>query len=93
MTGWRPPLTLVASWLALLALLTLTVSLAYVPFGTFNFALSIVIAAAKAIIVAAFFMELRDRGPRLLIFAGAGLFWLGIMLWLGMMDFVTRAPA
>jgi cytochrome c oxidase subunit 4 len=27
---------------------------------------------------------------RTFIFAGAGLFWLGILLWLGSMDFLTR---
>ena len=90
MTGWRPPLALIISWFALLALLTLTVTLAYAPLGAFNFAVSIMIAAAKVAIVAAFFMELWDGAPRLLIFAGAGLFWLGILLWLGMMDFLTR---
>ena len=36
MTGWRPPLPLVAAWLALLALLALTVTFAYVPLGAFN---------------------------------------------------------
>ena len=30
---WRPPLPLVGAWLALLALLALTVALAYVPLG------------------------------------------------------------
>ncbi|MBR0868975.1 cytochrome C oxidase subunit IV family protein [Bradyrhizobium tropiciagri] len=93
MMGWRPPLVLVASWLGLLALLALTVTLAYLPFGSLNSTVAIVIAAIKAAIIAAFFMELWDRGPRLLIFAGAGLFWLGLLLWLGLMDFITRAPA
>jgi len=43
----------------------------------------------KAATVAAVFMDLRHRGPRTFIFVGAGLFWLGILLWLGMMDFLT----
>ena len=90
MTRWRPPLPLVLAWLALLALLALTVTLAYQPFGTFNAMVALTIGAAKAAIVAAVFMELRHRGPRTLLFAGAGLFWLGILLWLGMMDFMTR---
>ncbi|WOH83297.1 cytochrome C oxidase subunit IV family protein [Bradyrhizobium sp. BEA-2-5] len=93
MMNWRPPLKLVGSWLALLALLALTVTLAYLPLGSFNFAAAIAIAAIKATIVAVFFMELWDRGARLLVFAGAGLFWLGILLWLGLMDFMTRTPA
>jgi cytochrome c oxidase subunit 4 len=38
------------------------------------------IATLKASVVAAVFMELWHRGPRTLIFAGAGLFWLAILL-------------
>jgi cytochrome c oxidase subunit 4 len=93
MSGWRPPLTLVVAWLGLLALLGLTVTLSYLPLGSLNFPASMAIAAIKVAIVAAVFMELWDRGARLLMFAGAGLFWLGILLWLGLMDFVTRTPA
>ena len=90
MTRWRPPLALVSAWIALLALLALTVSLAYVPLGSFNAVVALTIGCMKAAIVAAFFMELRASGPRTLLFAGAGLFWLAILLWLGMMDFLTR---
>jgi cytochrome c oxidase subunit IV len=89
-TGWRPPLPLVASWLGLLGLLGLTVTVAYLSLGAFNAALALTIAAIKAAVVAAVFMELWHRGKRMLIFAAAGLFWLGIMLWLGLMDFLTR---
>jgi cytochrome c oxidase subunit 4 len=90
MTGWRPPLPLVSAWLALLALLALTVTLAYVPLHALNAIAALTIGSIKAAIVAAVFMELRHRGPRTFIFAGAGLFWLGILLWLGLMDFLTR---
>jgi cytochrome c oxidase subunit 4 len=90
MTEWRPPLALVLAWFALLALLALTVTLAYVPLGTFNSVVALSIGTVKAAIVAAVFMELRHRGARTFVFAGAGLFWLGILLWLGMMDFLTR---
>jgi cytochrome c oxidase subunit 4 len=91
MTRWRPPIALVTAWLALLALLALTVTLAYMPFGRFNAVVALTIGSIKAAIVAAIFMELRHRGARTFIFAGAGLFWLGILLWLGLMDFLTRA--
>lgn len=87
---WRPPFALLGAWLALLALLALTVTLSFVPIGNFNSGIALTIAATKAVIVAAVFMELRHRGARTYIFAGAGLFWLGILLWLGMMDFLTR---
>jgi cytochrome c oxidase subunit 4 len=90
MTEWRPPLALISAWLALLLLLALTVTLAYLPLGAFNAVVALMIAATKAAIVAAIFMELRHRGLRTFVFAGAGLFWLGILLWLGSMDFLTR---
>jgi cytochrome c oxidase subunit 4 len=90
MTNWRPPFPLLASWLGLLALLALTVTAAYLPLGAFNIVVALGIGAAKAAIVAAFFMELWHRGARTLVFATAGLFWLSILLWLGLMDFMTR---
>jgi cytochrome c oxidase subunit 4 len=90
MERWRPSLSLVASWLSLLALLGLTVTLAYQPLGAFNTVAALSIATIKALIVAAIFMELWSRGSRTLIFAGAGLFWLALLLWLGLMDFLTR---
>jgi cytochrome c oxidase subunit IV len=68
----------------------LTVTLAYMPLHAFNAVAALLIASIKALVVAAVFMELRHRGPRTLIFAGAGFFWLGILLWLGLMDFLTR---
>jgi cytochrome c oxidase subunit 4 len=90
MERWRPSLSLVASWLSLLALLGLTVTLAYQPLGAFNTVAALSIATIKALIVAAIFMELWSRSSRTLIFAGAGLFWLALLLWLGLMDFLTR---
>ncbi len=90
MTAWRPSLAIVVAWLVLLCLLALTVTLAYFPLGAFNAVIALSIAATKAAIVAAVFMELRQRGARSFIFAGAGVFWLGILLWLSLMDFLTR---
>lgn len=90
MTRWRPPFPLVMSWLGLLVLLALTVTLAYQPLGAFNQVAALSIAMLKAGLVAAVFMELRHRGPRTFVFALAGLFWLGILLWLGLMDFLSR---
>jgi cytochrome c oxidase subunit 4 len=86
----RPPPILVASWVGLLALLALTVFVAYLPLGTANTVVAVTIATAKAMIVATVFMELRERQPLIIPFASAGLFWLAIMLWLVFVDYVTR---
>ena len=90
MTQWRPSLPLIGAWLGLLALLALTVTLAYVPLGAANAVVALGIGTVKAVLVAAIFMELRHRRGLTLVFASAGLFWLGILLWLGLMDFLTR---
>ena len=89
-TTRRPPRILVLSWVVLLALLASTVAISYLPLGTANSIIAIAIAAAKAMIVAAIFMELRERNPLTVAFAGAGFFWLGIMLWLALADYLTR---
>jgi cytochrome c oxidase subunit 4 len=53
---WRPSRALLGAWLALLLLLTMTVALSYVPLGSFNGVIALLIAATKAAIVAAIFM-------------------------------------
>jgi cytochrome c oxidase subunit 4 len=90
MTGHQPPRELVLSWLGLLALLALTVFTAYLPLGAFNTGVALTIALAKALIVGALFMELRRGSGLTLAFAAAGFFWLGIMLWLALADYLTR---
>jgi cytochrome c oxidase subunit 4 len=90
MSGWLPPRTLLLSWLGLLALLGLTVFAAYLPLGAFNTGIALAIAVSKALIVAFIFMELRDSNTVTAAYAGAGFFWLAIMLWLGLSDYLTR---
>jgi cytochrome c oxidase subunit 4 len=85
-----PPLALLLAWLALLGLLGFTVFVAYQPLGTFNTVLALTIAATKATIIATVFMELRRGSALTIAFAGAGFFWLGILLWLALADFATR---
>jgi cytochrome c oxidase subunit 4 len=87
----RPSRALLGAWVALLGLLALTVALAYQPLGAFNGRIALVIAAVKALIVAAIFMELRDRRPLMLVFASAGVCWLAVLLWLASTDFTRRA--
>ena len=91
MSVWRPSRGLVACWAGLLCLLALTVVLAYQPLGVFNLVGALVIATTKAGLVAAIFMELHRSTGLVRVFAGAGFFWLMILLWLGLMDFITRA--
>jgi cytochrome c oxidase subunit 4 len=88
---YAPPRALVLSWLGLLALLGLTVLLSFQPFGSFNFPIAVAIACLKVLIVAAYFMELRAQRGLTIAAATAGVFWLGILLWLAGTDYATRS--
>jgi cytochrome c oxidase subunit 4 len=90
---WYPPRALVLCWLGLMALLGLTVCVAYLPLGLANTAIALSIAAIKALLIATFFMELRQRDGLLIAFASAGFFWLGIMFWLAFADYAMRPIA
>ncbi len=75
---------------ALLGFLALTIAAAGVNLGPFNTVVAMLIAVAKGILIALFFMHLRYSKPLLWLFAGAGLFWLGIMFALALSDYLTR---
>ena len=88
--AWRPSRSIVATWIGLMWLLATTIVVAYQPLGAFNGPAAVAIAAIKSVLVAIFFMGLRRKAGIVLLAAGMGVFWLGILLWLGLMDFVTR---
>ena len=85
-----PTKTYLAIFVALMVLLGITIGVAYVDLGKLNLAVAMGIAIAKAALIVWFFMHLR-YGQRLTwVFAGAGFFWLAIMLVLTMGDYATR---
>jgi cytochrome c oxidase subunit IV len=68
----------------------LTWQVAYFDLGAFNTVAALGIAAFKAVLVALFFMHLRES-PRLTSAVVVGsLFWLVILLALTMSDYLTR---
>ncbi len=75
---------------ALLGFLVLTIGAAYLNLGPFNTAVAMLISVAKGALIVLFFMHLRYSKPLLWVFAGAGLFWLGIMFALALGDYLTR---
>lgn len=77
-------------YLALLLLLGLTAGVAYLPLGHFNVVLALAIALAKAALIGLYFMELLAARKLVWVFAGAGLFWLGILFTLSLSDYLTR---
>ena len=80
----------VAIFVALLGLTALTVLVSYVDLGPFSTPLALLIAACKATLVILYFMHLREASPLIWLAAGAGFFWLAIMLVLTMSDLATR---
>jgi cytochrome c oxidase subunit IV len=78
-------------WLALFALLALTTAIAFLPLGSFNLAIALGIAIAKALLVLWFFMELRVGSGLTRAFAAAAFFWLLILIVLTWADYSHRA--
>lgn len=83
--------TYVLVWLALMLLLAITVVAAAFDLGWLNLAIALGVAACKALLIALFFMHLRVSSRLTWIFAGAGVFWLGILIVLAMSDYISRS--
>jgi cytochrome c oxidase subunit IV len=76
---------------ALLVLTALTTGVAFLNVGGIgNVAIAITIAVVKAVLVMLYFMHLRYSSYLTLLFAGAGIFWLGILIVLTVSDYVSR---
>ena len=86
---WR---ALLPVWVALMALLASTLTLAYVPLHGWNSPVSLLIATTKALLVALFFMNLRRPDTLLRLAGSAGLLWLFFMFALTFADVLTRQP-
>jgi cytochrome c oxidase subunit 4 len=84
------PRTYALVWVALLALLALTLGSAYLKMGWLNTAVNLGIAAAKALLVMLFFMHLRSGQAVLRIVAGAGFLWLALLIGLAFSDVGLR---
>ena len=77
-------------YIALQLLLAATIAVSFLHLGAFNPILNFGIAAAKAGLIAWFFMHLRAASGMVRLFAGAALLWLIILFGLGLSDWLTR---
>jgi cytochrome c oxidase subunit 4 len=82
--------TYVLTWIALMILLALTCASSYVPMGDWNTVANTVISCAKALLIALFFMHLRQASALLRIAAVVGLLWLALLFGISWTDFATR---
>lgn len=76
---------------ALLTLLVVTVTAAYVHAGAFNTVIAMSISLTKGALIVLFFMHVRQANPLIRIFVCAGVFWLALLFALAMSDFLTRS--
>ena len=79
-------------WLTLMVLTVVTAAVAFVDLGQFNTVVALVIATLKATLVVLFFMHVKytsEKMTKAVILSA--IFWLMLLLILGMADFATRA--
>jgi cytochrome c oxidase subunit 4 len=86
-----PKKTYLLVWGSLLTLLALSVAVAYVHLGWFNFAAAFGIAAVKALIIILFFMHARYSPKVVWLVVMAGFVWLGMLFLWALTDYLTRA--
>ncbi|HTP82048.1 MAG TPA: hypothetical protein VMQ11_03835 [Alphaproteobacteria bacterium] len=82
---------LIVAWLVLLALLGANWGSAYLPLGAAHAFVPLGIAAVQALIIAFAFMKLGQGARTKWIFAGAGFYWLFIMMALSATDYMMRS--
>src|SRR5438876_11667127 len=77
-------------WLALMALLIATVVAASFDLGWLTSMIAIGIAICKTLLIVLFVMHVRASSRLTWVFAGAGFFWLGILMTLAMSGYIRR---
>jgi len=75
---------------ALMGLLAATTALAFLDLGRWSAAAAMGIAGLKALLVLLYFMHLRHSSRLTWLVAGAGFYWLAILLGLTLTDLLTR---
>jgi cytochrome c oxidase subunit 4 len=75
---------------ALMVLTLLTVAAAFVDLGFLNILVALGIAVFKGSLVILFFMHVKYSSKLTWVVIGAGLFWLGILLSMLMLDYSSR---
>jgi cytochrome c oxidase subunit IV len=74
----------------LMLLLVLTVGVAYINLGVMGLPVAMAIATVKAVLIVLYFMHVRWSTPITWVFAGSAFFWLAIMIFLTLNDYLTR---
>lgn len=78
------------TWLALLALAALSFGLSYLTLGAWEMPLAMIIAAAKAVVVALVFMELLEAHFVARVVVAIIALWLTLLISFMVLDVLTR---
>jgi len=84
------PKVYVLVWLALLALLALTIGSAFLSLGWANTPLNLAISVTQTALVMLFSMHLRSAHPLMRIIAVIGFFGIAILITLSLFDVLAR---
>ncbi len=88
-----PVRTYITVWIVLLILTVSTAGIAFIDLGSdLNSIAALTIAVCKAVLVVLYFMHLRYSTRMTWVFAGAGIFWLILLLGGTLNDVLTRQP-
>jgi cytochrome c oxidase subunit 4 len=83
--------TYIVVWVSLILLTLTTTGVAFIDLGgAWNTFTAVAIAVVKTLLVVVYFMHLRYSNRLTWIFAGAGFFWLMILIQLTLSDVLTR---
>jgi cytochrome c oxidase subunit IV len=85
-----PVKTYLKVYVALMILLIATVGAAFINIEPFNFALTMIIAVAKAVMILLIFMHVRYGNRLVWVFSTAAFLWLAILIWFSLNDYFTR---
>ncbi len=84
------PTTYLSIILVLMVLTGATVWAAFVNLDRFNIVVALAIATCKATLVVLFFMHAKYTPRRTQLVIVAGIFWLAILLFMTMSDYISR---
>jgi cytochrome c oxidase subunit 4 len=83
--------TYVLVWVALMVLTATTAAVSWINLGAWSGFVALAIASTKVLLVMLFFMHLRYTHQKMAwVIALAGFFWLSILFFLSLTDYVTR---
>jgi cytochrome c oxidase subunit 4 len=76
--------------IGLYLLLALTSGLAFLPLGQWEWLISLIIALLMAGLILLFFMKVKYSEPLIWLTSAAGFTWLGLLLLLVILDYISR---